>query len=174
MKFPGGELVPVGGGDNIPLLKAHLTIGRSDGCDICLRVSNVSSRHGELLAEDEVWYIRDQDSTNGIKVNGIRIPAGVKKMLRPGDRLGIGQRQFTIEYKAPAVMPLDEFRDLDPDNVFKESLLERAGLVHTDPDPVLTPTPGFRPVPPLAPTPATSESKEEPTSPPDSPPPPSP
>ena len=150
MKFPGGELVPIGGGDNVPLLKPHLTVGRSESCDICLRVSNVSSRHGELLAEDEVWYIRDTDSTNGIKVNGIRIPVGAKKMLRPGDKVSIGQRQFTIEYQAPAVMPLDEFRDLNPDNVFKESLLERAGLMKSDQDdadPVLRPKARSRPAP---------------------------
>lgn len=164
MSFPGGELVPIGGGDKIPLLKSPLTIGRSDSCDICLRVSNVSSKHGELLCEDDVWYIVDRDSTNGIKVNGIRLPTGVKKMLRPGDKVGIGQRQFTIEYTAPAVMPVDEFRDLKPETIFKQSLLERAGLVHQEPqdaDPVLKPRSAPRRADSPSAPPTSSESPEE-------------
>ena len=31
-----GELVPVGGGDPIPMMKKRLRIGRREGCDIVL------------------------------------------------------------------------------------------------------------------------------------------
>ena len=31
-----GELVPVGGGDSIPLLQKKLRVGRREGCDIIL------------------------------------------------------------------------------------------------------------------------------------------
>jgi adenylate cyclase len=40
-----GELVPVGGGDNIPLLKPNLIVGRRESCDIVLRFANVSGQH---------------------------------------------------------------------------------------------------------------------------------
>ena len=47
-----GELVPVGGGDPIPLLEQRLRLGRREGCDIVLRYANISSHHG-LLEIDE-------------------------------------------------------------------------------------------------------------------------
>src|SRR5690349_11165288 len=47
-----GELVPVGGGDSIPLLRETLTIGRRDSCDIPLRFPNVSGIHCQLNFHD--------------------------------------------------------------------------------------------------------------------------
>ena len=46
--FMYGELIPVGGGDPIPLLKKSLLIGRRESCDIVLRFSNVSAHHCQL------------------------------------------------------------------------------------------------------------------------------
>src|SRR3954467_6488048 len=82
-----GELVPAGGGDNIPLIREALTIGRRDTCDICLRFPNVSGVHAELTFRNGYWYLRDRNSTNGIKVNGVRV---LEKMLHPRDRITIG------------------------------------------------------------------------------------
>src|SRR3954467_15621270 len=67
---PNGELVPLGGGDNIPLLREHLTMGRRESCDICMRFPSVSGVHCELRFKEGYWYIKDLNSTNGIKVNG--------------------------------------------------------------------------------------------------------
>ena len=68
-----GELVPVGGGDPIPLLRSTMKIGRRDSCDICLRFPNISGMHCEFRYKDGYWEIRDLNSTNGIKVNGERL-----------------------------------------------------------------------------------------------------
>src|SRR5436309_1795976 len=43
-----GELVPAGGGDNIPLIRELLTIGRRESCDICMRFPNISGLHAEM------------------------------------------------------------------------------------------------------------------------------
>ena len=43
-----GELVPVGGGDAIPLIRGILTVGRRESCDICMRFPNISGLHAEL------------------------------------------------------------------------------------------------------------------------------
>src|SRR5688572_5818812 len=64
-----GHLVPVGGGDNIPLIRSVMTLGRRDSCDICLRFPNISGRHCELSFREGYWFVRDLNSTNGIKVN---------------------------------------------------------------------------------------------------------
>src|SRR5919112_911958 len=76
-----GELVPVGGGDTIPLLQEIMTIGRRESCDIRLNFQNVSGTHAELSFKNGVWYLRDMGSTNGVKVNGERT---LRRPLRPG------------------------------------------------------------------------------------------
>src|SRR5437660_927770 len=63
-----GELVPIGGGDSIPLIRPALTVGRRESCDICINFPNISGVHCELNFRDGYWYIRDLNSTNGIKV----------------------------------------------------------------------------------------------------------
>lgn len=122
-----GELVPVGGGDNIPLLKPVLTIGRREACDIVLRFANVSGQHCQLSIESGYWYCQDLNSQNGTKVNGHRV---VRKRLDPGDLLSIARHKYTIHYSpvelgATGPPPSDE---ADLEHVLSKSLLERAGL----------------------------------------------
>jgi adenylate cyclase len=125
---PNGELVPVGGGDSIRLVRPQLTIGRRASCDICLHFPNISGIHCELSFTEGCWAIRDLNSTNGIKVNGIRVK---KKILRPGDTLSIAKRQFTIAYEfEPGRHALAEFLEESEEELNTEvPLLEKAGLV---------------------------------------------
>ncbi|MSU77322.1 MAG: FHA domain-containing protein [Gemmataceae bacterium] len=53
-KQPNGALIPKGGGDNIPLTRSPLTIGRRDSCDICLQFSNISGKHCELTLQERL------------------------------------------------------------------------------------------------------------------------
>jgi adenylate cyclase len=122
-----GELVPVGGGDTIPLLRPALTIGRRESCDICLRFGNVSGQHCQLVLESGYWFIQDLNSQNGTKVNGHRI---VRKRLDPGDTLAIARHKFTVQYSPVALgasgpPPSD---DEALESVLNKSLLEKAGL----------------------------------------------
>lgn len=121
-----GELIPTGGGDNIPLLKEELLVGRREDCDIVLRFSNVSARHCKLVLSDGYWYVQDMQSTNGVKVNGLKVE---DRRVDPGVRLSISKHEYRINYNpqklgATGVMPPDS---LDND-IFSKSLLERAGL----------------------------------------------
>jgi adenylate cyclase len=119
-----GELVPAGGGDNIPLIREVLTIGRRETCDICLRFPNISGIHAELSFRNGYWYIKDRNSTNGIKVNGVRV---VEKMLHPRDRITIGKRDYTIQYELPADH-IGKLEEVQEEDVMSQSLLEKAGL----------------------------------------------
>jgi len=116
-----GELIPCGGGDNIPLLKPKLLIGRRNSCDITLRFPNVSSHHCELENINGYWEIRDLNSRNGIKVNGVRCN---KKWLMPGDIVSIAKHRYEIAYEPLGDAPPPE--EADP---FSVGLLEKAGLV---------------------------------------------
>jgi len=52
-------IVPVGGGDPIPLMKKRLRVGRRDGCDIVLNYGNVSGHHCLLEVEEGYWFIEN-------------------------------------------------------------------------------------------------------------------
>lgn len=119
-----GELVPVGGGDTIPLIRDVLTVGRRESCDICLRFPNVSGQHCELTFHNGYWSIRDLGSTNGIKVNGERVP---RKVLRPGDEIRIAKRSFKIQYRLQDERRVFE-EIMEEEDIMGQSLLERAGL----------------------------------------------
>ena len=122
-----GELIPFGGGDSIPLMKPNLLVGRRESCDIVLRFPNVSAHHCELSLEQGYWYVADLNSRNGTKVNGLRVTA--KKLVQPGDRLAIAQRNYEFQY-SPTMLgaegpPSDEAALGD---ILGQSLMKSAGL----------------------------------------------
>lgn len=122
-----GRLIPLGGGDQIPLLKAKLLVGRRESCDIILRFANVSAHHCELSIDGGYWFVRDLNSRNGVKVNGGRI---TRKRLDPGDMLSVAKHQYEIEYSptdngATGPPPPDEEQ---VGQIMRQSLLNRAGL----------------------------------------------
>ena len=76
------------------------------------------------------WRVKDLNSSNGVKVNGMRVD---EKFLQPGDTIGFGKgsnHQFAIDYTPdPNAAPIEE---ADP---FAISLLEKAGLSTDEPRP---------------------------------------
>jgi pSer/pThr/pTyr-binding forkhead associated (FHA) protein len=121
-----GELIPVGGGDSIPLLRSTMKVGRRDSADICLRFPNISGMHCEFAFKDGYWVVRDLNSTNGIKVNGERLRF---RPLRPGDRVTIGKRDYFIQYELHTIgQSALEAVLSEEDSMYNQSLMERAGL----------------------------------------------
>ncbi len=123
-----GELVPLGGGDPIPLMKRKLLVGRRESCDIVLRFANVSAHHCELNLNGGYWYVQDLGSSNGVKVNGVRVQ---EKRLDPGAELCVSKHKYKIAYSPAdcgAVGPPPPEANVPPD-IMSKSLLERAGLV---------------------------------------------
>jgi adenylate cyclase len=120
-----GQLIPVRGGDVIPLIRDQMSMGRRESCDIALPFANVSGLHCELTFKQGYWFVTDLGSTNGIKVNGVRVH---KKALSPGDTITIAKRTFRIEYTPPVnSSTFDELLE-DVDDTMAQSLLEKAGL----------------------------------------------
>ena len=123
-----GELLPVGGGDPIPLLKKSLLVGRRESCDIVLRFSNVSAHHCQLTVNGGFWQVRDLNSRNGVKVNGVRV---TEKRIDPGDTVWVAKHAYVVKYSPVdlgAVGPPPP--EVTESSVFSQSLLARAGLQH--------------------------------------------
>ncbi len=121
-----GELAPLGGGDSIPLLKKSLLVGRRESCDVVLRFSNVSAHHCQLTVTGGYWYVRDLQSRNGVKVNGIRVN---EKRLDPGDTLSVAKHNYAILYSPAELGAVGPPPPDEPESdILGKSLLERAGL----------------------------------------------
>jgi len=108
-----------------PLAGEHIfQIGRSDKNHVVL-ADDLASRHHAMLQRSEGgrFYITDLGSSNGTFVNGARISAPV--ILRPGDRIGIGNHELRFHQEAdPQPPPVAEPDELKSTNLlFRESLI---------------------------------------------------
>jgi pSer/pThr/pTyr-binding forkhead associated (FHA) protein len=79
------------------LSRDHLSIGRSDESDILFASDAVSRIHALMSKEAEGWVIRDNNSKNGIQVNGTKAD---NQRLQSGDLVQVGD--FVFRFVDPA------------------------------------------------------------------------
>lgn len=68
--------------------RKEVTIGRDLSNDMPLPLSRISFAHACISYKGEHWYIRDLGSSNGTKVNNVRIKGKVQ--IKDGDRVRMG------------------------------------------------------------------------------------
>src|ERR1700745_230719 len=85
------QLISLNGGPSILLDKPILLIGRHPECDILIDSRKVSRRHCCIAQVSDFLVVRDLGSTNGIRINGVRVLEG---RLKAGDELTIGNSRF--------------------------------------------------------------------------------
>jgi predicted component of type VI protein secretion system len=86
-------------GPSILLDKPVLLVGRHQECDIQLPSRKISRRHCCIAQVKDHLVVRDLSSTNGIRINGVRVAEGC---LRPGDELTIGNFRYQLRWEGPA------------------------------------------------------------------------
>jgi hypothetical protein len=101
-----GEMTQAGGGPatlvlsdgrRIPLASKPVKIGRLPDCDIVLGDANVSRHHAEIRRSDDGsggYVVVDLGSTNGTKVNGVRVHS---QRLEHGDEVAVGAARMRYE-----------------------------------------------------------------------------
>jgi pSer/pThr/pTyr-binding forkhead associated (FHA) protein len=82
-------------GQRIELHEGHYVLGRHLESDIVLNDSNVSRRHAEFVCAAGEVTVRDMDSTNGTKVNGVAVSGN--QLLQHGDVINFGTAQVRFE-----------------------------------------------------------------------------
>ena len=70
-------------------------LGRGESADIRLQDTFASSAHARLVPQGDVIVLEDLGSTNGTYLNGE--PLRGPQPLHPGDRIRIGDSEFTFE-----------------------------------------------------------------------------
>ena len=99
MKESGGGLgvgsLVLGSGERIPLGATPVSIGRLPDCTVPVTDANVSRRHAEVRAAGNGFVVADLGSTNGTKVNGVRIQG--EQLLADGDIVSVGSTHLRFE-----------------------------------------------------------------------------
>jgi hypothetical protein len=82
-------------------LEDGLTIGRS-GAGITLDDQKISSVHARIVKKGDDWVLEDNNSKNGIRVEGEKVDA---LELKPGVKFFIGDTEFEVRETKPKVKP---------------------------------------------------------------------
>jgi predicted component of type VI protein secretion system len=97
------QLVSLNGGPSILLDKPIILIGRHPECDIQIESRKVSRRHCCIAQVNDYLVVRDLGSTNGIRINGVRVLEG---RLNAKDELTIGGACFRVSWDVLPEVPL--------------------------------------------------------------------
>jgi predicted component of type VI protein secretion system len=96
------QLVALSDGPSIWLDKPILLVGRHPECDIQIDSRKISRRHCCIAQISDYLVVRDLGSTNGVRVNGVRVAEG---RLAPGDELTIGNHRYRVSWDSAAQPP---------------------------------------------------------------------
>lgn len=89
-------------------MHGSVTIGRSSQSDISINDEHMSRRHAEVSLKNGVLRIIDLNSSNGTRVNGVKI---TDQVLKPGDKISFDQVTFLVTgpaNAADAALPDDD------------------------------------------------------------------
>ncbi len=89
---------------DLQLTPGQFIIGRSSSCQLSLDDPLVSRRHAALTVTAEQVALEDLGSRNGVRVNGE--PIAGRRVLRPGDVIGIGSQELSL-LRNPTAPPSD-------------------------------------------------------------------
>jgi pSer/pThr/pTyr-binding forkhead associated (FHA) protein len=120
----------VGGGQDFPIRKPEVTVGRDSTCDIPLRVKTVSGTHCKLQLIDGYWRVFDMGSRNGIRVDGVKCQ---EAWVFPESRLSISDQRFQLDYVPVGARPMADAAAPVP----SKSLMDKIGLKEKELDSIL-------------------------------------
>ena len=88
----GSLVLPTG--ERMALGEHTVTIGRSPESGLQLADPNASRNHAEIRPHGNGWIVVDLGSTNGSRVNGVRVQS---QELHEGDEVAFGNTLFRFE-----------------------------------------------------------------------------
>jgi hypothetical protein len=81
-------------GDRFTLGEHVVGIGRHPDCNLVLADPNVSRNHAEIRPQGDRYVVVDLGSTNGTRVNGVRVD---ERVLQDGDEVTFGNTRVRFE-----------------------------------------------------------------------------
>lgn len=90
----GAGSIVLPGGDRFTLTESIITVGRHPESNLVLADPNVSRNHAEIRPQGDHYVVVDLGSTNGSRINGVRVDTQV---LQDGDELTFGNTRMRFE-----------------------------------------------------------------------------
>jgi hypothetical protein len=90
----GAGSIVLPNGDRFSLTDSVITVGRHPESNLVLADPNVSRNHAEIRPHGDRFEVVDLGSTNGTRVNGVRVDAQV---LQDGDEISFGNTRMQFE-----------------------------------------------------------------------------
>ncbi len=106
---------------------SSITLGRNRDCTIILQDRHASRRHARIYPVNRVWYISDQETTNGTRVDGVFVTGEVQ--MFDGQIISVGDIRIRFTSRAadepdvPHVVAPPEKVDSDDATVFEADQL---------------------------------------------------
>ena len=143
------QLIALTEGPNILLDKPILLLGRHPECDVQIESRKISRRHCCIALVNDTLIIRDLGSTNGVRINGVRIQEG---KLRSDDEVTIGNSRYKLRLETLTAEPAAPVAEKQPLRVGRADVIDDAVLESCE-----EPVPLDEPLAPLPPArPATA------------------
>lgn len=113
-------------GKSFELTEDIHTAGRSDSQNICIKDSSLSSHHCDFIkTEDGKYLIRDNESTNGTRVNNVPIS---EQVLNSSDIIQLGAVEVLYDYDDGAITSNTRTRtgiDLDSADITVKTVITK-------------------------------------------------
>lgn len=99
-------------GKTVQFQKDVVEVGRDKNCDFLLDGKPTVARHqATFLYEKDIWFLRDDFSTNGTWLNGVKMQPGKKYQLATNDEINFAMAERVIFYK----LEQNTYSTSDPD-----------------------------------------------------------
>ena len=89
------RLEPIDDAPPLPLTRDLTLVGRTADCDVRFEHKSVSKLHCLLVKTDGLVLLRDLGSTNGTRVNGVRVR---RAALLPNDLLAVAGFRYRLKF----------------------------------------------------------------------------
>lgn len=101
-----------GEGQRFPLKSGENVVGRLNA-DVFLSDVSVSRRHAVVRVAEDGVFVRDEGSSNGTRMNNVRMAPGSESPLLPGEPIQFGAVKLTLEAPEGAPLAVPPAPDLD-------------------------------------------------------------
>ena len=113
--------------------RAQILLGRRGGVDVLLPDARVSLVHARIERKKGAYYLVDDGSTNGTRLNGTVVATGLRQPLREGDRITIGEYALMVSIPSSHIGEARPESSLSMARGMVRDLLERLGPGESQP-----------------------------------------
>jgi pSer/pThr/pTyr-binding forkhead associated (FHA) protein len=112
--------------------RAQILLGRRGGVDVLLPDARVSLVHARIERRKGEYFLVDDGSTNGTRLNDVAVTVGLRQQLHEGDRIAIGEYALIVSLPQSGVEARPE-SSVSMARGMVRDLLERLGPGESQP-----------------------------------------